>query len=296
MKTKLLSMVVAATVMSSSTFAESPVFYPKWQHTDVHSAWNSGYRGQGTVITFADDFRTSTNMTARLTSVFTTQTHGDWTSQEAKLIAPDASIQKTQFVGAPINLVPNKFNIINASYRYSYWKGYKVHQIHMGATEQSIINAAHTATAVITKAAGNDRVPVNGVTANGMQDYLNLALIGTRTTMYVGALDRNGSPTNKANIAWYSNTAGTHATIQRYYLMVGVDSGAIGLYGTSFAAPVVAGYSAILSSKFKTASPIAITNRLLNTARTDTINGYNRAIHGRGEASLSRAIAPASIR
>jgi len=43
-------------------------------------------------------------------------------------------------------------------------------------------------------------------------------------------------------------------------------------------------------------SVFAIANQLLNTARTDTVTGYNAAIYGRGEASLTRALAPASIR
>ncbi|MFM2349671.1 MAG: hypothetical protein RIR04_637, partial [Pseudomonadota bacterium] len=42
-------------------------------------------------------------------------------------------------------------------------------------------------------------------------------------------------------------------------------------------------------------TPLQITNQLLDTARTDTILGYDVSIHGQGEASLSRALAPVSI-
>ncbi|TIT08725.1 MAG: peptidase S8 and S53 subtilisin kexin sedolisin, partial [Mesorhizobium sp.] len=42
--------------------------------------------------------------------------------------------------------------------------------------------------------------------------------------------------------------------------------------------------------------PTQITNQLLNTARTDTLLNYNASVYGKGEASLSRALAPASIR
>ena len=63
-----------------------------------------------------------------------------------------------------------------------------------------------------------------------------------------------------------------------------------------FAAPIVTGYTAILGSKFTAATPVQITNQLLNTARKDTISGYNVAVHGRGEASLTRALAPVSIK
>ena len=52
----------------------------------------------------------------------------------------------------------------------------------------------------------------------------------------------------------------------------------------------------MLGSKFTTATPTQITNRLLDTARTDTLAGYTAAKFGKGEASLSRALAPVSIR
>jgi subtilisin family serine protease len=62
--------------------------------------------------------------------------------------------------------------------------------------------------------------------------------------------------------------------------------------GTSYAAPVVAGYAAVVMQKFPNLSAANTSNIILDTARTDTINGYSAAIHGKGEASLSRALAP----
>jgi hypothetical protein len=59
---------------------------------------------------------------------------------------------------------------------------------------------------------------------------------------------------------------------------------------------VIAGYSAILGSKFAGASASAVANQLLNTARTDTIANYNAQTYGRGEASLARALAPVAIK
>ena len=87
--------------------------------------------------------------------------------------------------------------------------------------------------------------------------------------------------------------------MQSKFLVVGVTGGNDAyykLYGTSFAAPVISGYSAILGSKFKTANPTKISNQLLATARTDTIANYNVGIHGKGEASIARALAPVSIK
>jgi subtilisin family serine protease len=78
-------------------------------------------------------------------------------------------------------------------------------------------------------------------------------------------------------------------------LVVGVEGNKTGLYGTSFAAPIISGYAAILGSKFTTATPTQITNQLLNTARKDTVLGYNPQLHGRGEASIKNALAPVTI-
>ncbi len=81
------------------------------------------------------------------------------------------------------------------------------------------------------------------------------------------------------------------------FLVVGVDCSALGgLAGTSFVAPIVSGYAAIVGSKFTTANAAAVANQLLNTAHTNTVSGYNAATYGRGEASLTRASALASIR
>ena len=82
--------------------------------------------------------------------------------------------------------------------------------------------------------------------------------------------------------------------------MVGVTGGALAqggtnLQGTSFAAPQVSSYAAILGSKFPGATALQVTDQLLDTARTDTIRGYDITLHGQGEASLSRALAPLSI-
>jgi subtilisin family serine protease len=137
---------------------------------------------------------------------------------------------------------------------------------------------------------------VGAPNANGQLDYLNRDLIGAQAAVFVGALNANGSAGQPSALAAYSNVAGPNTTVQNQFLVVGVEGDKTGLYGTSFAAPIVSGYAAILGSKFTKATPTQITNQLLSTARTDTVAGYNPAIHGRGEASLSRALAPSAIR
>jgi subtilisin family serine protease len=148
---------------------------------------------------------------------------------------------------------------------------------------------------VISKAAGNDAVAINSVNRNGQIDALNYSLKGTKSAIFVGALSKNGTTTSQASMASYSNTAGTDTTVQKQFLVVGVEGNKTGLYGTSFAAPIVSGYAAIIGSKFTSANATQITNQL-NTARQDTIASYNASIHGRGEASLTRALAPVAIK
>jgi subtilisin family serine protease len=174
--------------------------------------------------------------------------------------------------------------------------GYSASQIRWGAEEKSIFTYSKKGSAVISKAAGNDGIAVLGRNSRDQTDYLNLALKGTKTAIYVGALNTNGTKDAPATLASYSNTAGTDAVVQKQFLVVGVEGHKTGLYGTSFAAPVITGYAAVLGSKFNKATPVQIRNQLLNTARQDTIKGYNVQLHGRGEASLTRALAPVSIR
>ena len=131
-------------------------------------------------------------------------------------------------------------------------------------------------------------------------------MIGADSVILAGAVNRNGGTNHgcfwfycwddRAEIAGYSNYAGDNRDIQDHFLVVGVERDWTGMAGTSFAAPIISGYASIVGSKFNTATPAQITSRLLDTARTDTVRNYNVAVHGQGEASLSRAIAPSSIR
>jgi len=57
-------------------------------------------------------------------------------------------------------------------------------------------------------------------------------------------LSCNGSTTAKASLASYSNYAGSDSAIQKNFLVVGVKGDTTGLYGTSFAAPIISGYAA----------------------------------------------------
>ncbi len=266
-----------------------------WMHSDVGEAWNSNYFGQGANITFVDNFSTGSGISGDLGLGATQQRHGDWTSLEGSMIAPRASIINHDFGNdAAVKLSRRNFDVINLSYAMLAADGYS--SVNWAPRESSIVEAAHNGQAVISKAAGNDYgIAIGDVRADGRKDYLNTDLIGAASAIFVGALEANGSVNDPAAMAQYSNIAGANETIQNQFLVVGVEGDQTNLYGTSFAAPVVAGYSAIIHSKFTKASPTAVANRLLETARTDTVENYSAEVYGRGEASLSRAIAPNRI-
>lgn len=306
MKLNTLALIALAfTVISSSALAQgkkqrggdstggTPVLQP-WMSPEVGAAWSAGYRGQNVTITVVDDFKSRSRSWGNLTGSNERLRHGEWTLKEANLIAPSATMRAHDFNSGKSVSLNRGLNVLNLSYGMIAPAGYS--SVGWSAQERSIIDFARKGTAVISKAAGNDGgIAVGSPDTNGRLDYLNRDLIGAQSAIFVGALNTNGTEANKASMASYSNIAGTNASVQNQFVVVGVEGNKTGLYGTSFAAPVVSGYAAIIGSKFTGATPTQVANQLLNTARTDTIAGYNREVHGRGEASISRALAPVSI-
>lgn len=268
---------------------------PAWMSPEVGEAWAQGYKGQGVTITVVDDFRSNQGLYGNLSGKTELLRHGEWTIKEAGMVAPSATMRAHDFTSGNRVALNRGLNVLNLSYGMMAPAGYAT--VNWSAQESSIISYAKNGSAVVVKAAGNDYgVAVGSPNSSGQLDYLNRDLIGAPSAIFVGALNTNGTTAAPATMASYSNIAGSRSDVQNQFLVVGVDGQKTGLYGTSFAAPIVSGYAAILGSKFTKATPIQITNQLLNTARTDTVAGYNPAIHGRGEASISRALAPVAIK
>lgn len=266
-----------------------------WMHTDVGAAWSQGYKGQGITVKMVDDFSSTSTYGGNLGDGSAIQRHGEWTLKEASMIAPSATFKTHDLSNTSSVGLSRGLNVLNASYGSYGPAGLNASTLVFTPRDSSIIGYASSGSAVVSKAAGNDGVPIGSAGSMGV-DYLNVALRGTASTLYVGALSSNGSTTVPASLASYSNTPGTDTVVQNRFLVVGVDGSQTGLYGTSFAAPVVSGYAAIMGSKFTRATATQISNQLLNTARQDTIANYSTTLHGRGEASLSRALAPLSIK
>lgn len=281
---------------TASSFITTSPTVSSWMSPEVGSAWSKGYMGQGTTVHVLDQFNTTPDYVGNLTGTAESQTHGYWVRKEANMIAPLAkSVAVDNMSNTP--LVLNRgLNVANLSYQVFGAAGLGAAQFGFDRLDSSVIEHAKRGTAVVVKAAGNYAIPVNAPNWAGNVDYLNLAFRDTKSAIYVGALSTNGSVTQPARLEVYSNTPGPDAEAQKRFLVVGINSGQTGLYGTSFAAPIVSAYAAILGSKFGRATPVQISNQLLTTARKDTISGYNVAVHGQGEASLTRALAPANIK
>lgn len=264
-----------------------------WMSPEVGDAWRQNYKGSGVTITVVDDFRSNSRFSGNLGLGVATMRHGEWTYNEAMMIAPSATMRADDFNTSGTVALNRGLNVLNLSYGMYIAPNVS---FRWGSQEQSIVNYATNGNAVISKAAGNDSVAVNGTNKNGQIDALNYSLKGTQSAIFVGALVKNGTTASRAQMASYSNIAGTDTTIQKQFLVVGVEGNKTGLYGTSFAAPIITGYAAIVGSKFTSANATQITNQLLNTARQDTLVNYNAATYGRGEASLTRALAPVAIK
>ena len=154
--------------------------------------------------------------------------------------------------------------------------------------------------AVFTVAAGNNGGPCNKNQSSTIFNGCNTVAVALTyqdptksTTLVVGALDSDGKA-----IAKYSTRAGLLA--QRYLLAPGdsgyVNASNVGIAGTSFAAPRVAGAAAILRGMFPKLSAADIANALLLSADKD-INGDGTPdftgvndTHGHGKLDLMRAI------
>ena len=270
--------------------------YRPWMSPDVQAAWQQRYLGQGRNITVVDEFRSGSPFTGNLQGFNQTLRHGDWTALQAGMIAPGATLRQQDFANyLPLRLYSG-LNVINMSYGIMFNKNVPISIASLSPREASIASYAKQGQAVAVKSAGNDGVNMGSVTAAGTVDQLSRLLRGSQSGIFVGSLKTNGSKEALASMASYSNKAGKDSAYQKQFLVVGVDTAQIRIAGTSFAAPIVSGYAAILGSKFTTATPTQVTNQLLNTARQDTVANYSREVHGRGEASLSRALAPTTIR
>ncbi len=316
---RIVSLAALGLLNLTATHAQNNVAAPKvplWMSPEVGNAWAAGYKGSGVTVTVVDDFRNPQQIMydfngvggpvsgpITLDGVTTFPRRGGVTLKMASMIAPAATMRSRDYHLSPIAGLSSGLNVLSVmNYSVNAPAGYTASKISLTAQESTIASYAKNGKAVIVKAAGNDSVAIGSANATGKVDYLNLALKGAQSAIYVGTLKTDGTTGHMVPLVQKSNTPGADATFQRQFLVVVQDSRFTDLPGTEYAAPIISGYAAILGSKFTKASPTQIANQLLNTARQDTIyfksyaTKFNAAKHGRGEASITRALAPVSLK
>jgi hypothetical protein len=294
-----------------------PTYAPP--HPDVIAAWNNGWTGKGVNVVIADAL---------------TDQHGVITANIAGRYAPGSTFYGIpldfnlytnpgnvfNLNGTNSNLSstnPINAGVINLSFGANYTGGVSdaqrlVVDNNFSTLRNNWVNILQGSfvytglnlnTAVITKAAGNDAITADKESfVKAFADNNNIQ----NRLLIVGALnfDVNG----KGFIASYSNTAGTYQNVSNRFLVASggtpFNYGDIaingylttfGAEGTSFAAPRVAGYAAIIEQKFPNLDAAKTSNIILDTARYDTLAcnpNCDPSIYGKGQASLSRALAP----
>lgn len=315
---------------SCSSLCGATIWAP---HQDVLDAWNKGWTGKGVNILMEDFFNqahgTVTTILAERYAPgstiygFNVPTGLGMYNEDGTHASP-SSMTKIGVINASYgaNLSAlighagpwTNTELSAAAVAYSGTSNVVVAR-YTGVTSYTNFNLTD---AVITKAAGNDGS--FGLTAD--KEPLVKALAANASInnrlLVVGALNYAGTTAFPATISGYSNTAGTVSGVQSRFLvasgttpfktgdiawngtavsasMLGPDGQTLGNVGTSYAAPRVAGYVAIVRDKFPNLDAVKTSSIILDTARYDTLACYpscNTAIYGMGEASLSRALAP----
>ena len=291
-------------------------------HADVISAWNQGWTGKGVTIVIADYLLQNhgvitTSLAARYAigaSFYGIPLDNDWYSSSTSNVF--------NISGGYANLSATNAGVINLSFGANYTSGVsdsarlvvdnnfstlRTNWLNiLQGTAGYVYNGLNLTDAVITKAAGNNSIAADK--ESFVKAYADNQNLQTRL-LVVGALsyDSNG----KGVIASYSNTAGSYSNVSNRFVVASggtpftygdisvngymVPDSAMGEVGTSFSAPRVAGYVAIVRSKFPNLDAVKTSSIILDTARYDTLSCYpscSASIYGAGEASLSRALAP----
>ncbi|RUU59049.1 peptidase S8 and S53 subtilisin kexin sedolisin, partial [Mesorhizobium sp. M2C.T.Ca.TU.002.02.1.1] len=131
------SICVSATIPARSTQAVQ-----SWMSPDVGAAWAAGYKGKGVTVTMVDDFSSTSRFSGNFGIGVQIQRHGEWTREEASMIAPAATIRSKDFSnGTAVSLASGR-NVLNLSYGMYTTAGYSTSQIWWAPEESSIISYA----------------------------------------------------------------------------------------------------------------------------------------------------------
>lgn len=310
-------------VSSYKSWSDGPSLYTATP--EVKGVWKDGWTGKGVNILLVDSYIDEETSFHGVTTMMIT----DLVAPGASKYGLDFNFNSWANLVKDIdgyNIDSYKsMGVVNASFGFNYWRFwldpnveedvelafYSVYKEQkQNLTWDSVFNGTtliknlDLSDAVIVKAAGNDSTS----SANEPFDYIYAtdANINPRL-LIVGATVSDGTVDEPTSLASYSNFAGLDMEIANRFLVANgaspYDTGDLSIdgykmskgYGTSYAAPRVAGYVAILRQKFPNLNAEQSASILLETARYDTLSCYPVCpvyIYGKGEASISRALAP----
>jgi hypothetical protein len=312
------------TIMSNSVqglfVGSGPTYSPP--DKDVIDAWNQGWTGKGVNVVVADGFSPPDTHGVIVTSLVARNAIGasffgipyDLSQNSTNVFyinGTRANLQTTINIG----VINTSFGAVysngtseaaratvdnNLAVNRSLWTNI------LKGSAGFVYQGINLTDAVITKSAGNDAITADK--ESYVKAYADDSSIKERL-LVVGALDFDSN--GKGYIASYSNTAGTNANVKNRFVTASgatpfstgdiyvngtrVAGSDFGNKGTSFAAPLVAGYAAIIRQKFPNLNASKTTSIILDTARYDTLScnpNCDSNIYGAGQASLSRALAP----
>ena len=291
-------------------------------HQDVIDAWNKGWTGKNINIVIADYLLQDHGVV--VTSLVGRYAIGSTfygIPLDNNLYTNTANVFNSNGSFANLSTIQN-IGVINTSFGANYNSGTSaaaraVVDSSLATSRSNWVNilkgtsgyvfqGLNLTDAVITKSAGNNSI--TSEKESFVKAYADDPSLNNRL-LVVGALDFDIN--GKGYIASYSNTAGSYSNVKNRFLVASggtpfsygdiANNGVLladsdyGSVGTSFAAPRVAGYTAILRQKFPNLDAIKASSILLDTARYDTLNcnpNCDPNIYGAGQASLSRALAP----
>ncbi len=287
--------------------------------SDVRGEWNNGWSGQGRSVLIVDDFNNH---------------HGYFVMFSLLAAAPRANVYgltgpirgvnygdggvRAAF-NAPGN--PASFDVVNASFGADLIPNLNPQNPRVAAWGNNIFFrdmrgqgpflGARAVDAVLVKAAGND----GGADAGHLPDHVALvgdASIGPRV-LIVGATDGYYNNGAGAQIAAYSNRAGSNANVRARFLVangdapftdssISVGGQPVDVFtstsrraGTSFAAPRVAGYAALMRHKFPNLLGHQTADIMLETATYQGLVCFPNCaenIYGQGRVDIGAALAP----
>ena len=290
---------------------------------DIRQAWVDGWTGSASPVLVVDSFGAGERHGYLvMLSVLTSSVIAPLFALEAGFTEAinnfgddgglRAAFNDDGFAGADIRAIP--FAVINASFvrnsdpvdlerRISdveRFDDFYLELIGRGV----FLSAANVMDAVITKAAGNESTDAGFEPLNVA--YARNASIGPRL-LIVGATEGYYDQDGGVAIASYSNFAGSDPVIRARFIVANGDSPlsaaafingrpvSTANRGTSYAAPRVAGYVALLRHKFPNLTANYSADIILDTATYEGLScapDCSENIYGQGRVDIPRALAP----